>query len=80
MRSSALLAPASQTIQSPASVRPTHQWTTGVALARVATSFWVAGADHVLRQFAAVPAALAALRLADDRHVNLVQHRRVARR
>ena len=76
----ALLAPARQSVQSPAAVRPTHERAARVALARVATALRVTGADHVLRQLAAVPAALAARRLADDRHVDLVEHRRVASR
>jgi len=76
----AFLAPAGQAVQSPASVRATHERPAGVALARVATTFRIPGTDHVLRQSTFVPAALAALRLADDRNVNLVQHRRITRR
>ena len=58
---SAFLAPARQTVQSPAAVRSTHERTARVALARVSTTFWIPSTDHVVRQFAAVPASLAAL-------------------
>lgn len=74
------IAPASHAVESPAPVSVTHERTTGVALAWVPTTFWIASADHVVCQFAAVPATLAALRLADDWHVNLIQHRRITRR
>ena len=80
MSGGAFLAPARQAVQSPAAVSSTHERTAGVALTRVATTFWIPSTDHVLGQFAAVPAALTALRLADDGNVNLVQHRRIPRR